>query len=522
MERRILESSKMINTYSYIYKHRAVSKDKIIEMIEKLDVRESLAIIRMLLNDINRQYYYKMVYFYKNKGEIRNTDYFENLLFSKQGLWYTAKWLLAHGNFYNTNKLSIINNTMEVLHIQLMVVDYLDSNEINPLRYIYKNLHLNNSRNIVNDVSRAVYLYSELSEQKDLYEINEYVDINFLFNKKYGYTIKEYISMIFSLYYFHIDGNGYKIMDKKSYIKDIKNKEKLSIVIDEISHKYYEYSKWAKESLGNSWDYEEFVKYPMIQIYEGLYISLDEKFIVNKFFESLYYKIVDVYSDNKDRAKIITFLGRPFENYIATISEEAVKNNNIGFRFIDEFKYGKNDEKSSDAYIILDDAMIIVEAKSTRPVRSTFISEDEEKIGEAIIKLYSKPALQANNAYECIMKSDHRNKFDNINRIYIITVSLESVPFIREVKQKSDEQLNGKLNNKVKGYCNFNIEEFELLCTLINNDVNVIDILHSYCVSDDSNSLINFVDQNYLNFKMDFITNNFEKFALEMKSLLFK
>lgn len=166
--------------------------------------------------------------------------------------------------------------------------------------------------------------------------------------------------------------------------------------------------------------------------------------------------------------------------------------------------------------------MLIIEAKSSRPIRSTFVSDDENSITKAINKLYIEPTLQANNAYENIMKSNHEAKFGNIREIYIITVSLENIPFTREVKQKVDEKLKSSLNNKVKGYCNLNIEEYELLCSLINNNINAIDIIKNYCEYDDVSSLKNFVKKEYLNLKMQFVNNIFTKFTDEMIEYLFK
>lgn len=120
------------------------------------------------------------------------------------------------------------------------------------------------------------------------------------------------------------------------------------------------------------------------------------------------------------------------------------------------------------------------------------------------------------------MKSNHEAKFGNIREIYIITVSLENIPFTREVKQKVDEKLKSSLNNKVKGYCNLNIEEYELLCSLINNNINAIDIIKNYCEYDDVSSLKNFVKKEYLNLKMQFVNNIFTKFTDEMIEYLFK
>lgn len=521
MVREILKESKILTAYSDIYNCNQVKRDIIIQKIRGVNIRNSLRIIRMLLSDIDTQYYYQKIYWYRYKEYIKNDGYYEKILFSRQGLLYMTKWLLAYGDYTNTKERSKIDDTIELLHIQIMIVDYLDKEEIDPLRYIHKNLYFNSQRNIMNDIARAFYLYNELSQQSNLYDPKEYVDIYSGFVEKYGYTIKDYIFVMFSLYSFHIGKDRYKLINKDNLIKNMNQKEKISTIIDDISQRYCGYAKWARDSIDNSWDYEEFMRYPIMQLCNDEYISLEGNLIVNKFFEALYYKILDIYSGKGERNKVITFLGRPFEKYIEIVTEKSISASCCGYIYVDEFIYGKNNEKSSDAYIILNDSMIIVEAKSTRPVRETFISEDGEKIDQAIEKLYVKPILQANKAYENIMKTSHKIKFSNINKIYIICVSIENIPYIKEVKQKVDLNINANLNDKVKGYCNLNIEEYELLCTMINNNVNVIDIISKYFMEDDPSPLKKYVDNQYLNLKMDFINKNFEQFALEIRKCLF-
>ncbi|MFR1380583.1 MAG: hypothetical protein ACLSTJ_16695 [Clostridium neonatale] len=522
MLRNILKHSKILAVYSDIYNCNQVEKDRIIKEIKKLNIRNSLIIIKMLLSDLNTQYYYQKIYWYKYRNNIKDSkNYYSKLLFSRQGLWFTTKWILAYGQRGIKENISIIDDTLKLLHIQIMIADYLDKSEINPLNYIHKNFYINSERNVFNDIARTAHIYYELAKQKEAYDPKEYIDINEKFNHKYGYTIKEYLSVIFAFYYFNIGKNRYKIMNKNNFFKNVVIKEKVNKIINEISKKYFDYKNWALKTINNSWDYEELIKYPLIQLDLELYVSIDKKFIENEFFEGLYYKIVDVCSEKKDRGKIITFLGRPFEKYISKVTEKTIENNLVGYEFIDEFIYGSNGEKSSDSYIKFNNKLIIIEAKSTRPVRSTFVSEDEESIQKAIEKLYVKTTLQANEAYENILKTEYKNKFSGIQDIYIISVSIENVPYTQEVKQIVDSKLKGKLHNNVKGYCNLNIEEYELLCSMIENNINVIDIIKGYCQEQDLSLFKNYVDDKYLNFKIDFIKRIFESFSREMISIVF-
>lgn len=520
--RSVLKNSKVLAAYSDIFECNQVPKDEIIKEIRKLDTKNSLIIIKALLSDLNNQEYYQKIYLDKYGSNINDRNgYYSTVLFSRQGLWFTTKWILAYGDKENKKSISIFDDTLQILQIQIMIADYLDKSQINPLTYIHKNFYINSERNVFNDIARTVYIYCELAKQKEVYDLKEYIDINEKFNHKYDYTIKEYLSVIFAFYYFNIGKNRYKIMNKNNFFKNVVIKEKVNKIINEISKSYFDYMNWALKTIDNSWDYEELIKYPLIQLDLESYVSIDKKFIENEFFEGLYYKIVDVCSEKKDRDKIITFLGRPFERYISKVAEKTIENNFVGYEFIDEFIYGSNGEKSSDSYIKFNNKLIIIEAKSTRPVRSTFVSADEESIQKAIEKLYVKTTLQANDAYENILKTQHKNKFSGINDIYIISVSIENVPYTQEVKQIVDSKLKGKLHNNVKGYCNLNIEEYELLCSMIENNINVMDIIKGYCQEQDPSLFKNYVYDKYLNFKIDFIKKNFENFSREMISIVF-
>lgn len=370
-------------------------------------------------------------------------------------------------------------------------------------------------------IFQELYIYDELSSKLELYNENEYINIPQLFKSKYGYSIKKYMATLFSVYYFHIGENRYKVFNKELFIIKMKNKNKVNEIFNEMSKRYYEYKEWAMETVNNSWDYEELVKYPIFQLNADEYVSLDESFIVNKFFEALYYKVIDIYEDNRDRSKIISFLGRTFEMYVGIVVKEAINKSEFAYKYIEEFDYGKSNSKSSDAYILISNIMLIIEAKASRPVRSSFIGDDEESIIQAINKLYINPIKQANKAYEQIMKSNHKKKFENINDIYIITVSLENVPFTKEVKQIVNYNIEGTINNKVKGYCNLNIEEYELLCSILNNDINGINIISEYCKSCDAVSLKHFVPERNLNFKIEFLNQLFARFTKDMVEHLF-
>lgn len=56
----------------------------------------------------------------------------------------------------------------------------------------------------------------------------------------------------------------------------------------------------------------------------------------------------------------MAFFGRLFEKYIQNLTQEATKGS---YSYIEEFAYGKNNKKSSDAYIRKDNDLLVIEAE---------------------------------------------------------------------------------------------------------------------------------------------------------------
>lgn len=239
------------------------------------------------------------------------------------------------------------------------------------------------------------------------------------------------------------------------------------------------------------------------------FISINKRISGNSLYEALFFKIIDIYSTNKERKKILSFLGRPFEEYVQLLTKTSVKSRQ-GYRFIDEFKYGKDNKDSSDAYILLDDKLLIIEAKSKRPNIKAFILEDsKESYNNAIDTLIIEPSLQAYARYkEIINNSEHRNKFLKVNEIYIVCVSLLNITQTKDVYSYVNLEIRSKLSSYVKECINFNIEEFEYLCGMIESDMNLFDFLKKYTSDNYIPPLINSLNKLKLKSNNSSVINN--------------
>lgn len=518
-----------VATKDTIFGSGVSSKKEIIDRIQNNDRRKILISIGYLLNNINLEYVYRkrMAVSKPYRLEIRK-QFMHYMLYSKQGLLLLAKWVVCYGieKDYDFN-IEIDDSIIdETLWLQLMLADYLQSDDIySNISYLFKNFSLNSKRNIKNDIARSYRIFAELSRQKELYKAKEYVDIYKDYSSEYKHTITEYLSVLFPILCIHIQKSDDKkapVINVKSFSENIKARDVFLEVLKSKTSSIDELKEWCETTIDNTWDYSQLLTKPFISLGGQFILWLHEDFIINQFFESLFYKIREIYP--KEDKQILSFMGRPFEKYVGELAKNAV-NESIrdAYNYIEEFEYGKDKKDSSDAYILSGDKLIIIEAKSKRPIFSTYYSNDDKKLIKEIRKVTIEPVNQAIDAYEAIMKSKERKIFSGVNEIYIISVSLLGAPRISEVQTYVDNEIKKNLGASLKGYCNLNIEEFEYFCGMFRNDVNIFKLIEDYTSKQSYSPFVNYInDKGYNNSNSNFLTDNYIKFTKEAQNILFE
>lgn len=225
--------SKCISIYSELYGNQ-VEKDKIIDKIRRLNINKTLEILKILFNTLTTPWYLNFIYV---KIKYLDEEKLEDLLYSKQTLFYTLKWIMAYSKQTNDDKMKLnisLEDIVEIIDLQLMISDYLDKDGIDPATYVYKNIYFNTERNSKNEMVRALEMYVRLSSQNDLYNTKEYVDINEKFTAKYNISIKEYIFVIFLLLSFHLTRFKFKNLDLDKLFDETKNQQKYIEVIKNL------------------------------------------------------------------------------------------------------------------------------------------------------------------------------------------------------------------------------------------------------------------------------------------------
>jgi hypothetical protein len=113
--------------------------------------------------------------------------------------------------------------------------------------------------------------------------------------------------------------------------------------------------------------------------------------------------------------------------------------------------------------------------------------------------------------------------FDKIEDVYIICVSLESVKHTKETINIMKNELGSVLDERIKGYFNFNREEYEAFCELLYNEVDIKEILDIYMSNMDVGPFINCI-YNYANMcsQYSWLDLRLGELAQDMSETLFK
>ena len=113
--------------------------------------------------------------------------------------------------------------------------------------------------------------------------------------------------------------------------------------------------------------------------------------------------------------------------------------------------------------------------------------------------------------------------FDKFEDIYIICVSLESVKHTRETIDIMKTELSNDFDDRIKGYFNLNIEEYEGLCELLYNALDIKEILDKYMKNLDDGTFINYIHkENEKIINNSWMKLKFEDIVSEIRKTIFK
>lgn len=323
-------------------------------------------------------------------------------IISVQMLLILLKKFVQFGNYEticDTQYEIVQEDYKKIIQLQLVVAEQLNqkhSEEFDKSHFLYSTYHLNYQRNVAHEFLRMYYMMEKISRDINNFDADvqkEYRDYYSAFTEKYQFTPTQYSFLLFwelSIYYSDVNGLIYDTMWRnveKVYGK-MKEKELINKVIGVLSQQVKDYATWASESENQEWDFSKFFEFPFIKDGKGNYISVCDITLRNAFFEKIFWLIRDCYP--KDDSRAMAFFGRLFEKYIQNLTQEATKGS---YSYIEEFAYGKNNKKSSDAYIRKDNDLLVIEAKGFSVLLDCMTKN--ESVEKNNNRMFANPIIQA-------------------------------------------------------------------------------------------------------------------------------
>lgn len=541
-----MKEAQLILTYSDVFKEEPPN---LIDEIKKLNMHKAISIISELIQirdakcepinafgfqiEIPFEMILKRDYCgmrSKSSDEMmKHSMLFRNRhIISLQMLLILLKKIIIYGDyesFKNMDYKVTKEDYKTIIKLQLIVAEEISGKhekDMDKNHFLYSTYHLNYRRNLANELLRMYYMMEYLSVNPQIFSSNvqkEYRNYYRDFTSKYGITPTEYNSLLFyELTYYYTEKN---FLSQSTCWKNfdliygkVKEKEKIHKVIDLLKIEPHKLKKWAEKTEQAEWDFNQFYSFPFLACGKKEYISISDVTLVNAFFEKIFWLIRACYPEQDDRA--MAFFGRLFERYIQDLTKDVCKGNYV---FIDEFEFEdeKQKKQSSDAYIRKEDALIVVEAKGFSVLIDCMAKN--ERIEDNNKKLFVNPVLQADQCMSICL--DKKDEFKNINEIFIISVTLDNIKAVPEYYNKIYKDIiRNKKCELVKYFFNFSIEEYEMLISLVEKNINIITVLREYFNEKNLYPFNTYIKEKFGNIKMtEFMKKNYDAASNKIKSM---
>ncbi|MGI8383184.1 hypothetical protein [Robertmurraya sp. P23] len=450
------------------------------------------------------------------------------VLFSKQGLLSVWKWVLTYCDESKIDQeIHVSTGCNFVLYINLIISDYLHNKKTtkDTLKYeMFTNAVFNTHKDVLSSLVRASVMFDDISKQKELFYEKEYLDLNYFFKQKYGYSIKEYLSVIFCIFagytkdQFEFSNNWIRNLD---YFTVLKKPEIAHNVLNELSISLNDAKEWSKKTLKEPWEFTKFRQKPLLKLNDGRFLPISVDLLHEQIFNELYFKIRHAFPGKS--TQVISFFGRCFEKYMEVITEFAVKESTLDYKFIPEFSYGlKNSKRSPDIIIKLGNKLLAIEAKVHRLKMDSIIGNSNDAIDTDIHRMAISPINQLSKRVKELIDINHP-VIDGADEIYLMSVTFGDFPTLPPFEKEIKEKVEKNFSIPVKGHYHLNIEEYEILCELLSrkNASPIFKYLDNYLKVD--LPFKNFVLKSHLHPKrLKYIKEKFDQQTYELTHFLFE
>lgn len=517
-------------TYSDVFGFR-YKQDELIDLIKELPIGGVLNVLSQLGsipgNDKTiRTDFFNYLHAINPDLRIIEEKVSSHFLYSNQGLLAVWKWLLAYGDMDRLEEEILIIRAINIIvYLNLIVSDYLydEKMDFEKIKYdMFSNAVFNSESDFRNSLARAALMFDEIAGDNTFFNPKEYLDIKKAFFEHYGYSIKEYLSVIFALFAGFMKPK-IEVTPEWNRSSDFFSASKIPAIangiLEELSMTISEGSKWSQDTLHEPWNYTKFRQKPFLKLENGAFFPINIKYLYEQVFDELYFKIRQSFPGNS--TQIFSFYGRCFEIYIEILAQKAIDSSPLPYRLIKEFSFGS--KKSPDVMIRLGNKLLAVEAKAKRLSMDAFILGSKDAIEKDTDRMVIEPIVQLHNRLKELKEIDHE-ALHGINEIYLLSVTLGGFPTLTPFEEDIRLSVEKSFEIPIKAYYHADIEEFEMLSEIISrkNAKPIFQYLDNKKKYADNVPLKNFLFSSHLKpRRLKYIAEKFNRHIDEISGIIF-
>lgn len=217
--------------------------------------------------------------------------------------------------------------------------------------------------------------------------------------------------------------------------------------------------------MDNPWDFQLFRERPFLKIEEDIIIPVSKDYLLDQIYQSMYWKIRRCYPAEDEN--FIRFYGKVFEVYIQNMGKEASNKAKLKYSFINEYKYNRG-SRSPDAFLMLGDKLLVIECKGKSVTETSKVKGEPSSIEKDFQRLVVDPYNQViMRLLEIKEQTNEPIDLSKIKGYYIIIINHSNFPHLALYEDRKVKMINSEERLPLKYFDHFEIEEFELLCSLI-------------------------------------------------------
>lgn len=416
----------------------------------------------------------------------------DRTLVSPQGLLAVCKWLLAFGHPDTFHQNAEEERAVGLaVYLCLIVSDYLYQEGDNPdvappavLHEMLRNASFNSTEDFRLAVARTNYTYVSLAQDWSLYNPPEYVDFGSEFHEKYGYTIQDYLSVVFGLVISFMEmprpvGVGWLRHLGTLFSRTALAEPAQQIVRDHLLVSLSDAQTWARQSLDAPWDFSLFQDKPLLAVDDDHFFPVAPRFLREQIYGGLYHKLRHCYP--KSDTNFIRFFGRPFEEYVKSQIRLAVGLSPLPYQYIPEFPFVTRDgeRRSPDVMVRLGHRLLAIEAKARRMQLTGLVTDDSRTIGSDISHMVTRPLKQAHDKIELLLQPRPEIDLSGVSEIHLMVVTMGEFPTLGPIERRCSNELTSHFRVPIASHHHLDIEELDYFANLVSRRRPIFQVLHN-------------------------------------------